>query len=377
MKKWIGWLIIFVMMAATMELTAFAVYKLILLPRAPFLVYTPPSLPDQASYERYLAQRDPILGWPNQRDGSIRSRPSPATVPDGEACLSLYGDSFVYASEVDDASAWGNRLAEQLQCTVMNYGVGGYGTDQAYLRFVGNDQDVTPVTILGIYPQNTLRNVNQYRFLLTGGEQRGFKPRFILKNGELQLLSLPEIAYSDLSTFLATPHQWLSNESFLPDSDYGPIRLGFPYTFSLIRLAMKERTRNWLLNRPSWIDFVQPEHPTQAMEITVAIAAQFQTDCEQRAKACMVLVFPTPNSYEWFHDNGRLATQDLITHLEAEGVITLDLTAAIAEQLGGTSFCTLVTLPDICEGHFNEAGNQLVADIVYQFLQDERLLAER
>lgn len=374
MKKWAGWLTLIMIVAVTVELTSFAIYKIILVPRAAFLVYTPPPLPDQASYEQYLARRDPIVGWPNKQDGPMIGRPSPALPQGINICLSLYGDSFVYASEVSDADAWGNLLAEQLQCPVANYGVGGYGTDQAYLRFTQNEEDEAPFTILGIYPQNLLRNVNQYRFLLTGGEVNGFKPRFVLDDGQLRLLPLPEIAYTDLPALYANPEQWFTHESFLPDSAYGPARFQFPYTWSLIQLVARERTRNWLINRPSWSSFVQPDHPTQSLEITMAITTQFKADCQERNKHCMMLVFPTPNSYEWFQDNGGLATQTLITDLQAAGLPVLDLTAGIADQLGDTSFCTIVTQPDICEGHFNETGNRLLANVVYQFLQDEKLM---
>jgi hypothetical protein len=49
MKKWAGWLTLILMMATMAGLTSFAIYKIILVPRAAFPVYTPPSLPDQAS----------------------------------------------------------------------------------------------------------------------------------------------------------------------------------------------------------------------------------------------------------------------------------------------------------------------------------------
>ena len=61
MKKWAGWLTLIMIVAVTVELTSFAIYKIILVPRAAFLVYTPPPLPDQASYEQYLARREPLV----------------------------------------------------------------------------------------------------------------------------------------------------------------------------------------------------------------------------------------------------------------------------------------------------------------------------
>ncbi len=85
------------------------------------------------------------------RYDSSGARPSPAFPVVGNECLSLYGDSFVYANEVDDASAWGNVLTELVRCRVGNFGVGGYGIDQAYLRFSRNTGDGASLTMLGIY----------------------------------------------------------------------------------------------------------------------------------------------------------------------------------------------------------------------------------
>jgi hypothetical protein len=75
----------------------------------------------------------------------------------------MYGDSFVFGSAVDDEHSWGNQIAKRLSCRVQNFGVPGYGTDQAYLRFLHNDADQAPQVILNILFENVARNVNQNR----------------------------------------------------------------------------------------------------------------------------------------------------------------------------------------------------------------------
>ena len=50
-----------------------------------------------------------------------------------EPCIYVFGNSFSYASEVSDSEAWAHKLGSLLKCPVANYGVPGYGTDQAYL----------------------------------------------------------------------------------------------------------------------------------------------------------------------------------------------------------------------------------------------------
>ena len=136
----------------------------------PLGIFYKPIIADD--YPEYLAIRDPVLGWPapntfgqdGERD-AVGSRiiplfPDPASY---SPCVALYGDSFTWSSEVDHAHAWSNVLSGLLQCRVANYGVGGYGTDQAYLRFLHNEKDVAPIAILNHLSENILRNVNQFR----------------------------------------------------------------------------------------------------------------------------------------------------------------------------------------------------------------------
>ena len=367
MKRVIGWGIIILILLIFLEICSFAFYRLVILPRASFLIYQPPETIEAEAYAHYLERRDDVLGWPPSSRKN-ESRPTPSFPAATDNCISLYGDSFVYADEVPDEAAWGNLLSEALGCRVGNFGVGGYGTDQAYLRFLDNPDDVAPVTILGIYPQNGLRNVNQYRLLLTGGERFGFKPRFILQDDVLELVPIPQLAYEELDSFYQAPAQYLSHEAFLPDTASGPLIFSFPYTVSLIQLLTKERLVNRLLGRPSWTAFWQPEHPTQSLEVAVAIVAAFYEMCDARNKACLTIIFPTPASYEWFAESNVLGLQALTAAVEARGRAIVDLTPGLAQKLQGDDFCAILTEPALCQGHFNAEGNRLVAEVVLEHL---------
>ena len=123
----------------------------------------------------------------------------------------------MYGSKASDAEAWGNLLSQCVGCREGNFGVGVYGTDQAYMRFRRNARDPASVSILGIYTDNALRNVNQYRFLLAGVREQvyGFKPRLVLEDGRLRLVPLPTLAYDDLAALFADPAHFLGHEDFL------------------------------------------------------------------------------------------------------------------------------------------------------------------
>ena len=363
----LGFSVIILIVFGSFELLAYAAYKMVVLPRAPFLVYLPPETGQRPTYEKYQTGRDPVVGWP-LLENRYRSRPTPAISDSGEDCVSVYGDSFAYASEVTDSNAWTNVISETLGCRVANYGVPGYGTDQAYLRFSMNAKDLSPVTILGIFPHNIMRNVNQYRWFITGGDPLGFKPRFILSGDELVLVPPPTVNFDELPSFYDQPGKYLEHESFLPNTYYGQTHLSFPYSIALARLSLKERTINWVRDRPSWGAFAQPLHRTQSMEITSAIVSKFNDDCIGRDKKCLAVIIPSASSYDWFQKRHALVTQSLLGDILAKGIEAIDVTEALAGRLVDDSFCTILSRPTECCCHFNARGNNLFAQVVLEHL---------
>jgi hypothetical protein len=336
------------------------------------ILYFPPVV-TREQYDRYLAIRDPRLGWPSPMPSvhlhldSSGARRSPAFPEPGHECVSLYGDSFTYADEVQDEEAWGNILARRLGCRVGNFGVGGYGTDQALLRFMGNIEDHATVEVLGIFADNVLRNVNQYRYFLTGGEALALKPRFVVENGVLNLVPIPTFSFEEFQSALSRPESFWRYEAFLPGSSEGPIVWRFPYTLSFLRLAVSRHVINFIRGRPSWIDLYRMDHDSRALPTTVAIVDAFRRVAAERGKAVLVIIFPTPAAYELFRRTGASVFEPLLLALNATGIPARDLTRDFAEYLGNRSFCEIVTDQRACLGHYNAEGNQLIARVVYNY----------
>jgi len=77
--------------------------------------------PVPPDYGTYMAQRDPVLGWPRPGHESQQGRDatgarfSPAFPELGaeQSAVALYGDSFTWSGEVGDEHAWGNALARE------------------------------------------------------------------------------------------------------------------------------------------------------------------------------------------------------------------------------------------------------------------------
>ena len=369
----LGWLTIICLVVTCLEVASYIFLETFASSRVPYLIYRPSELLSRDVYEEYLKMRHPVLGWPSAKDEApedARARFVSASAESNGECITAYGDSYVYGAEVPAEDAWSNFLTERIGCRIGNYGVSSYGIGQAFLRFQINKRDTASVTFLGIYPADFKRTVNQYRHFITGNNRLAFKPRYYLDHEALKLAPQPTIDYESLSTFFESPDKFLQHESFLPDSALGPVSVRFPFTWRILNIGLREELHNWIARRPDWIAFVQPDHRSKALEVTIAIASEFMRVCRNREKKCFFVFFPATNEYDYFRRSGNRAIQPLLDELDRRSIPYLDLTRSFHTALGGDDICPMLTQPNKCRGHFNATGNRMVSDHVYEYLAD-------
>jgi len=146
---------------------------------------------------------DPELGWvlrpgvsDNNAAGFATSGPLPGRErTPGKLRIVLVGDSYTQGNY---ATGWWRILEEQLnksgqKAEVLNFGVGGYGMDQAYLRW---HRDVAPwnpdIVIFGFFADDCYRNLNMLRLLRDPQSGIPFmKPRFVLDGTGMRLINSP------------------------------------------------------------------------------------------------------------------------------------------------------------------------------------------
>jgi len=88
----------------------------------------------------------------------------------GEPCrIHTYGNSFTHCDQVSDGETWQEYLAAHLQEPIGNYGVGGYGVYQAYLRMRRVESaDPAEYVILNIWCDDHFRNLDAWRTIRFG-----------------------------------------------------------------------------------------------------------------------------------------------------------------------------------------------------------------
>ena len=109
------------------------------------------------------------------------------------------GDSYTFCQDVNYEDSWGYHLERQFGGTaqVLNFGVPGYGIDQAYLRYLREVRTWRPdVVILAFISHDVLRTTMVYYAVsFPSSRLPGAKPRFVLKDDRLTLLNKPLPSY--------------------------------------------------------------------------------------------------------------------------------------------------------------------------------------
>ncbi|MBT8423240.1 MAG: hypothetical protein KJP03_09000 [Gammaproteobacteria bacterium] len=331
--------------------------------------------PDTDGYEEYLLERDPVLGWPSKNvfgTGEYDvsgSRIVPAFPdPSADSCVALFGDSFTWGDEVTPEFAYGNVLAELLDCRVANYGTGGYGTDQAVLRYVDVIDDNAPVVVMGHFADNITRNVNQLRDFVAGG-RFGFKPRFVLDDEGLRLVPLPSLTVTEYAEAAERAAELLPYEYFRPGTWGAAGIKQLPYTKAVLHAALHYRVLAAVSGiRPTYAPFYESDHPSGALPVTVAMLNYGADIAATRAQRFVVLLIPDqhdlaaasrgePTSYAALRD---------ALHDSGTGVEVVDAADYLTMAFEGDDFCELFVTCGA--SHFNPAGYRLLAEAVHSRL---------
>lgn len=280
-----------------------------------------------------------------------------ASVPPGLLRISVYGDSFTHGDNLKHEKIWPTLLQkERPGVQVLNFGMPGYGSDQAFLRFRRDGARFkTQVDVLGIWPEDLCRNLNLFRFYMTPqGGLGGPKPRFSLEGEKLSLLNQPIVADEVFQKIMTTggPHALLQHEHWFS------VREGaFPIYYHLMLLrAARSVYEAYDRRERRHAQYFGPD--SEANRLGVAIASAFAKESQARGASPVIVFLPMRDFLE-SHGNGGFPLPEM---LRKAGLRVLDLGPAFAKASGS------LFLPD---GHFSEAGNQLTATELAKYLAAE------
>lgn len=273
--------------------------------------------------------------------------------------LAAFGDSFTYCEEVELADCWTSQLERAWPGTeVLDFGVPGYGPDQAWLHYQRDGPAYHPCAVLiGYLIENINRVVNRFRpFYEPAGGLLLSKPRFLLDGPGLALLPNPASSPEQLADPL-----WVEQTLGPNDSWYFPgVFVANPLdTFQLVRLARTAAYRR----RPEdleytrdWANEIAQAYRGQgeAFQVAGRVLVEFARRVRQDGATPVVVVFGSEIEIRALRSGAGKAYAPLLDWLEREGIPTVDVTDNLAQQVGRNN------LGSIVRGHYRPLGDKIV-----------------
>jgi len=316
------------------------------------------------------------LGWtiraggsspPNYRanaQGLRGDRDQPEARPDSLR-IAAFGDSFTHGDGVPNAAAWPAVLEAELALPVLNFGVGGYGLDQAYLRYREEGARFQPdVVLIGLMSEDPFRHVNVYRpFYAPRTGTPLAKPRFLLRDGQLELVPNPISTIDGYRELLANPRPVLERLGAHDAYFHQRVKASTWDRSPTVRLAKVFFQKLVLDRRNALAKGAYPEG-TEALAVTTALLDRFVADVETAGAHALVLLLPGRGDLRNVRAGKALLYEPIRRHLEARGYAYVDLLAAFEPCEGPCDLDALIP------AHYSELGNRKVAAHLAHVLRD-------
>ncbi len=334
-------------------------------------------------------QFDPVLGWsiaPNAKGeqqgvtytansaGMRGLREYSPEKPAGITRIGTFGPSFTHGDEVSDEAAWQAQMEQtRPDLEVMNWGVGGYGTDQAFLRYKTQGAAYqSDIVIIGFEEDNLRRNVNRFRpFFRRQTGSPLTKPVFVATENGLKLLKNP---FDDFETFRNTllnnpdnflnivcPHDFYCNRDY-----YQPMPLDISKSYRFFRTLVQA------INQAGQPKTSSAQDP-YVQRVNLLLIQMFVEEVMRDGAIPIVLLFPERQSIEAHERGEKTEYQAGITLLQNQGLQVIDLAPAFAHAKK-TENRTYLDYYASDGGHFNQLGNYIVSQTVLAHLCQEEIL---
>lgn len=272
--------------------------------------------------------------------------------------VALVGDSYTFALDVQFESTWGKQLEDKskVPIQVLNFGVDGYGVDQAYLRY---HRDVRPwhakLVVFGFINHDLYRTFSIYPFVNFHGWAIPFpKPRFVLAGQSLRLLNTP----------LSIPEDLLDIQSIQD--------LPFINSDPTYKAEVWEQTwyRNSYLIRflfgvfPRWVHPSPDLSPQNIANLNGEVFRTFAQEVTAQGGIPLIVYLPTRID---FSGSIPAEKQILLDSLRKGGMSVVDLTACLA------SLSPVRLFFQDERRHYTPEGNALVAECLSPIVEHKLL----
>ncbi|VAX23742.1 hypothetical protein MNBD_NITROSPINAE02-1785 [hydrothermal vent metagenome] len=316
------------------------------------------------------------LGWTNTYKTEYGERPRPVIYK--ENLMSTFGDSFTHCDQVNHDETWQTYLSERVGENVFNFGVGGYGTGQAYLRYKRISPKIkTPIVTLALLEENLSRVANVYRkfyFPKTGGPLT--KPRFTLdEKGRLKLLANPiknpdELIKLSRQSFLDKigKNDFWYNQKDYPIFSFPFLKIFFNKRFWLeVKYIKGDNRIDDMVARPAYLKDIwsSPE-----ADVMFAIFDAFVKDVRDSGATPIIMIIPTKyDAVNYFtNKQNQHNIRKIIAYCKKKNYLVFDAVKGLARNAK-----SMDDVKSYYRGHVSPLGNKLIGQAFFEFLAQNGL----
>ena len=195
---------------------------------------------------------DEITGWdrkPNSKGFEISNKRTYFTINKlgfrGKKIFkknkyNVFGDSFAFSRYVNDNETWEHNLAKKYKKNVLNFGVGNFGLDQAFLKYLKIKKKLNkkPV-IFCVVPETIARVFSYWKHYREFKNIFGFKPLLNFKKKKIEIIKVPKIKIRNISKntykFKNSFLEQLKKKDVFYELKFKKNIFYFPYIFCFLR----------------------------------------------------------------------------------------------------------------------------------------------
>lgn len=350
---------------------------------------------------------DPELGWirkPNTGKGEIgkfeitrynidkkgsRKNPGHERLPKR---ISFYGDSFFFGRQVNDNETCQWHLSELTKSDILNFSVGNYGLDQALLRLKREyKKNKTKIVIIGVVPSTIVRILSVWKHYNEFGNTFGFKPRFVLENGNLKLIR----------NFIDNKDKFLEYREYLPEikkydyfyeTKFRKEMIRFPYLVSILSNPARNFSLIFLV---LWHKWFKKESKLQTypapMKVIMHINLLLRYSLYKKNKYAVNLMEKLVEDFAVYAKKNKftpiflfMPQKDDLLFIKKKGCYygpflrnirkklhTIDLTPYLIDR---KDLDEIYSEDNVYGGHYSSYGNMIIAQRIYKDMKESRIL---
>ena len=193
----------------------------------------------------------------------------------------VFGDSYALSRQVNEFETIAHFLGNAYNQYFPNYGVGNYGLDQAYLRYLKYESLLKDKHVIFIIVPETIVRINtQWRHFHETGNIFGFKPKFsINKNNDFFLEKNPIKNFSDYEIIFTN---FVNQNSFLIEDPMYKLRFEDEAVNLKNLLKLKIGTFSKLIEYGEWLiknRYLKSIDDVHGMSIRMKSNSKFTNNC--------------------------------------------------------------------------------------------------